>query len=82
MSALKQGGNMNFNPVRAAAASGGTTSDPAAATGDMFMKILTAQLQNQSPLDPVDPTQFAAQLVQLNMLDQLTQIRSLLQKLA
>jgi flagellar basal-body rod modification protein FlgD len=44
------------------------------------MKLLTAQLKNQSPLDPVDPMQFTSQLVQFNMLDQLTQIRGLLQQ--
>jgi flagellar basal-body rod modification protein FlgD len=46
----------------------------------MFMKLLTAQLQNQSPLDPVDPMQFTTQLVQFNMLDQLTQINAALQQ--
>lgn len=46
----------------------------------MFMKLLTAQLKNQSPLSPVDPMQFTSQLVEFNMLDQLSQIRSLLQQ--
>lgn len=55
---------------------------PAQDTNNMFMKLLTAQLQNQSPLNPVDPTQFTSQLVQFNMLDQLTQIRNLLQTAA
>jgi flagellar basal-body rod modification protein FlgD len=45
----------------------------------MFMQLLTAQLQNQSPLDPVDPTQFTSQLVQFNMLEQLAQINQTLQ---
>ena len=58
----------------------GTTSSPAQDTSDMFMKLLTAELQNQSPINPVDPMQFTSQLVQFNMLDQLSQIRSLLQK--
>jgi flagellar basal-body rod modification protein FlgD len=44
----------------------------------MFMQLLVAQLKNQSPLNPVDPTQFTAQLVQFNMLDQLTQINNTL----
>jgi flagellar basal-body rod modification protein FlgD len=46
----------------------------------MFLQLLTAQLKNQSPINPVDPAQFTAQLVQFNMLDQLTQIRVLLQQ--
>lgn len=45
----------------------------------MFLKLLVAQLQNQSPLSPVDPTQFTSQLVQFNMLDQLSQINQTLQ---
>jgi flagellar hook assembly protein FlgD len=35
-------------------------------------------LQNQSPLDPVDPDQMTTELVQFNMLDQLTQINQTL----
>jgi len=54
-------------------------ANPLQSADSMFMQLLTAQLQNQSPLDPVDPTQFTAQLVQFNMLDQLTQINQTLQ---
>lgn len=68
------------NAVPAAATS--TTTDPAKTTNDMFLSLLTAQLENQSPLDPVDPTQFTSQLVQFNMLDQLTQINQTLQNLS
>src|SRR5215469_4093379 len=57
-----------------------TTSNAVQGTDSMFMQLLTAQLQNQSPLDPVDPMQFTSQLVQFNMLDQLTQINSALQQ--
>jgi flagellar basal-body rod modification protein FlgD len=53
-------------------------SDPVD-TQTMFLKLLTAQLENQSPLDPVDPSQFTSQLVQFNMLDQLSQINQTLQ---
>ena len=54
-------------------------SNPLQNTDSMFMQLLTAQLENQSPLDPVDPTQFTGQLVQFNMLDQLAQINQTLQ---
>lgn len=57
-----------------------STSNPMQDTNSMFMKLLEAQLKNQSPLNPVDPMQFTNQLVQFNMLDQLTQIKSVLQK--
>ncbi|HZQ17832.1 MAG TPA: flagellar hook capping FlgD N-terminal domain-containing protein [Terriglobales bacterium] len=51
-------------------------------TQSMFMKLLTAQLENQTPLDPVDPMQFTQELVQFNMLDQLTQINNTMQQLS
>jgi flagellar basal-body rod modification protein FlgD len=68
----------------AATARADSKSDPSSQAtqdnNDMFMKLLTAQLKNQSPLNPVDPMQFTSELVQFNMLDQLTQIRNLLQE--
>ena len=48
------------------------------AFSDLFIKLLASQLKSQSPLDPVDPSQFVGQLVQLNSLNELTQIRQLL----
>lgn len=69
----------NATPTSSAAATtGSTTSNPIQDTNSMFMKLLVAQLQNQSPLSPVDPTQFTSQLVQFNMLDQLSQINQTL----
>ncbi|KZE31755.1 flagellar basal-body rod modification protein FlgD [Crenobacter luteus] len=35
---------------------------------DMFMTLLMAQIKNQSPLDPADPSQFVNQLVQMNQM--------------
>lgn len=62
------------------ATTSGSSSNPAQDTNSMFMDLLTAQLKNQSPFDPVDPMQFTSQLVQFNMLDQLTQINAALQQ--
>jgi flagellar basal-body rod modification protein FlgD len=36
------------------------------ATSDMFTKLLVAQMRNQDPLSPSDPTQFVQQLAQLS----------------
>lgn len=47
---------------------------------DMFLQLLVAQLQNQSPLNPMDPTQFVGQLAQFSELSEVTQINQLLQK--
>ena len=46
-----------------------------------FMTLLTTQLQNQDPTNPVDPTQFVTQLAQFTTLDQVSQINELLQEL-
>lgn len=47
-------------------------------TGDSFLTLLTAQLQTQDPLNPVDPTTFVNQLVQFNQLEQLININQTL----
>src|SRR6185503_3409362 len=37
---------------------------------DMFLKLLTAQLQNQDPLSPMDSNQFTQQLVMYSQVEQ------------
>jgi flagellar basal-body rod modification protein FlgD len=58
-----------------------TSSNPGADLTSTFLQLLTAQLQSQSPLDPLDPNAFVAQLAQFNSLGELTQIESLMQTL-
>jgi flagellar basal-body rod modification protein FlgD len=43
-------------------------------TQDEFLKLLTIQLQNQDPLNPMDNQEFTAQLATFNSLDQLINI--------
>lgn len=79
---------MQINPFAAAGAvanassSSSPSSNPVKSTNDMFLTLLTAQLKNQSPLNPVDPMQFTSELVQFNMLDQLAQINGVLQQMS
>lgn len=47
----------------------------------MFLQLLSAQLQAQSPIDPLDPNQFVAQLAQFQSLSALTQIDQYMQEL-
>src|SRR6185312_17381688 len=42
--------------------------------GNDFITLLVAQLKNQDPTSPMDPTQFVTQLVQFNSLEQLMSI--------
>ncbi|MCX5836600.1 MAG: flagellar hook capping protein [Deltaproteobacteria bacterium] len=43
---------------------------------DEFMKLLLAQLKNQNPLNPMDGTDFAAQLAQFSSLEQLSNLNA------
>lgn len=54
--------------------SGGTSLTGSASTiagnFDTFMQLLTTQLRNQNPLDPLDTNQFTEQLVQFSSVEQ------------
>lgn len=70
-------------PRASAAASAAATSSSASSTStsktssariadnfDQFLQLLTTQLKNQSPLDPLDTNQFTQQLVQFASVEQ------------
>jgi flagellar basal-body rod modification protein FlgD len=48
---------------------------------DGFLKLLTAQLEHQDPLSPLDATQFTSQLVQFSTVEQALRTNSQLEKL-
>lgn len=48
---------------------------------DTFLKILTTQLQNQNPLDPMKPAEFTSQLTQYSQLEQQIKFNEKLDKL-
>ena len=65
------------------------TSTPSAATQlpnssnatlgpNAFLQLLTTELQNQDPTQPVDPTAMVGQMISLNELDQLISINQIL----
>src|SRR3984957_10578673 len=62
--------------------SSSSSSDPGVDLTNTFLQLLSVQLENQSPLNPVDPNQFVAQLAQFDSLGELTQIQELMQTLA
>lgn len=52
-------------------------ADQASKTADMFTKLLVAQIKNQDPLSPSDPTQFVNQLSQLSQTEALQNLSKL-----
>jgi len=73
---------------RAEAASGPAGADTAgqgdAATQDFdsFLRLLTAQLRNQDPLQPIDSTEFVAQLASFSSVEQLIGVNEKLDRMA
>jgi flagellar basal-body rod modification protein FlgD len=51
-----------------------STSAPVSDTKDMFTKLLVAQIRNQDPLSPSDPSQFVNQLSQLSQTEALQKL--------
>lgn len=71
LSAIKQ-----YDPTAATAA---TSSTSATSTKDLtqnFLKMLTAQLQNQDPMSPTDTGTMTTTLAQLNQVDAMNQMNS------
>jgi flagellar basal-body rod modification protein FlgD len=50
--------------------SSGSSGNKSTLDYDSFLKLLTAQLKNQDPLSPMDPTQFMSQLAQMSTVEQ------------
>ena len=59
-------------------ASQATTRKTIAGNFDTFLQLLTTQLQNQNPLDPLDTNQFTQQLVQFTGVEQSLKTNDLL----
>jgi flagellar basal-body rod modification protein FlgD len=49
---------------------------------DAFLSLLVTQLQHQDPTEPMDNSQFIAQLAQFSSLEQLTQLNTTLSAIA
>lgn len=63
--------NSQFGTTAQAAVDKVSTQAPTDANKDMFTKLLVAQIQNQDPLSPQDPTQYVNQLSQLSQTEAL-----------
>ncbi|MDM7458462.1 MAG: flagellar hook capping FlgD N-terminal domain-containing protein [Paracoccus sp. (in: a-proteobacteria)] len=61
---------------------GATTTRSVAGDFDMFLRMLTAQLRNQDPLNPMEGTDFAIQLATFAGVEQQAQTNKLLAQMA
>jgi flagellar basal-body rod modification protein FlgD len=71
---------MSTSPVTPTSPTSTTSGLPTGQSlNNMFLQLLVAQLQNQDPTSPVDPSQFVGQLAQFSELSEVTSIYTLLQ---
>lgn len=71
---------ISMNTATKAVTAGGGAFSQSVVGKDEFLKLLTFQLRNQNPLKPYDNQEFAAQLAQFSQLEQLVDIRALLEE--
>jgi flagellar basal-body rod modification protein FlgD len=62
-----------------ASSSSSSTDALANSSSDLFLQLLIAQLKTQDPTSPMDPTQMVGQMLSMNQLNELIQIRQLMQ---
>lgn len=66
---------MNVDPTTGTVSTGALPSPSAASPGQLgkeeFLELLVAQLSNQDPLNPLDPSGFSSQLAEFSALEQL-----------
>jgi flagellar basal-body rod modification protein FlgD len=60
----------------ASQSSSNASMDKLSSNYTMFLQLLTTQLKNQSPLDPMDADQFTSQLVQYSSVEQLIKMNT------
>lgn len=77
----------DISPIAAATGRTGSAAAAAPAAGpavdfQSFLRLLTAQLENQDPLSPLDSTQFVAQLAGFSTVEQLVRANERLDAIA
>jgi flagellar basal-body rod modification protein FlgD len=83
MSTSGVGSPTSTNPLASGASTGsgtGSSNSPASGVGGLtmgdFLTLMTAQLQNQDPLNPTDSNQFLSQLSELSTVEGISQLNT------
>jgi flagellar basal-body rod modification protein FlgD len=70
MSPTSQTTTSNTTATGASPSPSTATASSSDVTKNMFLQLLVAQLKNQDPLNPTDPSTFMSQLAQFQQLEQ------------
>jgi len=71
-----QTNSYTFGQGSSAASSSTPAGNIVGSSSELFTKLLVAQIKNQNPLEPTDPSQFVNQLTQLSQMESLKQLNS------
>lgn len=72
---------INTTNKNSASSSRSASLDSPDSAQDRFLKLLTAQLKNQDPLNPLDNAQMTSQLAQISTVDGITKLNATMQSL-
>jgi len=70
------GANSSTPTTAASTAASSAAGANSAPTESMFLQLLVAQMKNQDPTSPQDPTQFVGELAQFSQLEQTIGIKT------
>ncbi|BCA62964.1 flagellar hook capping protein [Sphingomonas sp. HMP9] len=73
----------NLGITRSSSAAAATTTKSSSALGQSdFLKLMTAQMQNQDPFNPVDNTQMVAQMAQISTTSGISEMNTTMKAIA
>ncbi|MEL6479469.1 MAG: flagellar hook capping FlgD N-terminal domain-containing protein [Pseudomonadota bacterium] len=79
MTVIPTTGTAPLQPVETTSSASEDATSALASDFDTFLQLLTAQLRNQDPLEPVDSTQFVEQLASFSSVEQQIRTNTLLE---